>query len=339
MLNLARSLDTRRFAPQLVVLGRTATLAGAVAQHVPVTYANANRIRSALPWLIGHLRALRPSIVISTLAYTNIALLAASPLLPRGTRLVVREANTPDATLKALPRIPGKALYRWLYPRASRVIAQSATIAAQLGEIAPIVTGNISIIPNPVDVTALRQIAHHPRRRPGRGLRLIGAGRLTHQKGFDRLISIAARLPTDSEMTIFGDGPDRTALAAQIEKLGLGARVDLAGFVSDLPAHLAGADALVMPSRWEGLPNVALEALAVGTPVLASPEAALQDIAAAAPYAVRIAASEDEFVDKLCEWPEVVPAGPRASLLPPEYEAASVVRQLETVFTEILNEH
>lgn len=250
----------------------------------------------------------------------------------------MREANTPVATLASLPAlVPGHALYRRLYPRAARIIAQTPAIAEALGTIAPAIREKISILPNPVDIDRLRSFAAG-KRATGPGLRLIGAGRLTYQKGFDRLIKIVAGLPADSQLTIFGDGPDRAALSAQIDDLGLSGRIALAGFVADLPAHLAGADALVMPSRWEGLPNVALEALAVGTPVLASPEAALQGLAACVPEAVRIAASDDDFVAQLEQWSIVAgaPGAPRPPLLPRDYEAAAIVARLQDIFADIL---
>ncbi len=266
MLTLARHLNRARFTPRLLVLGTNDIFAGNVPGDLPVERANASRLRNGLPWLVKRLRALRPDIVVSTLAYTNLALLAIGPLLPGNVRIIVREANTPDATLASLPAyVSGKWLYRWLYPRAARVLAQTDSIAKTLAAIAPGIRGKLSIMQNPVDVARLRQRAEMPRRAQGPGLRLIGAGRLTHQKGFDRLIEIAARLSHESRITIFGEGPDRGALSARIHALGLASRIELAGFTPDLPAHLAGADALVMPSRWEGLPNVALESLAVGT--------------------------------------------------------------------------
>ena len=62
-----------------------------------------------------------------------------------------------------------------------------------------------------------------------------------------------------TELTIYGEGPDRASLEQQIARLGLGDRVSLPGFSSSLSAAIAGADLFVLPSRWEGVPNVVLE--------------------------------------------------------------------------------
>lgn len=94
---------------------------------------------------------------------------------------------------------------------------------------------------------------------------LLCIGRLVPQKGFDMAIeafaSVAPSFPW-ARLQIVGTGPDRDDLVAQAEALGVGDRVDLVGRVEphEVPKLLAQARALVMPSRYEGLPLVALEA-------------------------------------------------------------------------------
>ena len=121
---------------------------------------------------------------------------------------------------------------------------------------------------------------------------------MVRQKGFERLLSTLAELPVAARLTILGEGPDRDALTQQVEGFGLAERVTLPGFVPDAAPYYAGADAFVMPSRWEGMPNAALEALACGTPVIATPESGgLAELAESSPPgAVTIAAAGDAFV-------------------------------------------
>jgi glycosyltransferase involved in cell wall biosynthesis len=103
---------------------------------------------------------------------------------------------------------------------------------------------------------------------------LIGAaGRLSPEKGFDLLVEAAAtvvRSNPDAGFVLFGDGPLRDRLAAQIARRRLQNHFILAGFRDDLDRWLASLDVMVLPSYTEGLPNVVLEAFAAGVPVVAT---------------------------------------------------------------------
>ena len=337
MLTLAAHLDRSRFAPHLLIVGGAATLP--LPDGVPVERGNASRLVSGIPWFVRRLRRLQPAIVVSTLAYTNMALLAAAPLLPRRTRIVVREANMPSATLATLPGwLRRLQPYNRLYPRADRIIAQSQAVADALTEIEPAVCGSIRLLANQVDTERLRGTATPPQRDAGSGLRLVGAGRLTDQKGFDRLIEAAPRLPADSRITIFGEGPDRKRLAERITALGLDDRIRLAGYQANLAPHLAGADALIMPSRWEGLPNVALEALALGTPVFATPECGLAEVADKAEDAIVIAPFDGEFIALIGDMAADASRGDRLqpNLLPVEYNIETVAARFHDLLDDCL---
>ena len=337
MLTLASHLDRSRFAPHLLLVGGASTQP--LPDSVAVDRGNATRLISGIPWFVHRLRRLRPAVVVSTLAYTNLALLAAAPLLPRHTRIVVREANTPSATLAALPGVLRRLKpYKRFYPRAARIIAQTQTVADELTEFAPAVAESIRLLPNQVDTEGLRAAARLPRRDAGAGLRLVGAGRLTDQKGFDRLVEAVPHLPADSRITIFGEGPNRVTLVDRIAALGLEDRICLAGYQADLAPHLAGADALVMPSRWEGLPNVALEALALGTPVFATPECGLAEVADKARDAIQIAPFDADLIARIGS---LVADASRAerlqpNLLPVEYNIETVVTRFQDLLDDCL---
>ena len=99
---------------------------------------------------------------------------------------------------------------------------------------------------------------------------LLTVGRLAVQKDQATLLDALARLKDRRwRLTIVGDGPLRGDLERQAALLGLASRITFAGFVDPLP-HYAAADLFLLPSRWEGFPAVALEALAAGLPVIAT---------------------------------------------------------------------
>ena len=96
-------------------------------------------------------------------------------------------------------------------------------------------------------------------------------GRLVRQKRFDLLIRAFCRGARDGDrLTILGDGPMRASLQRLARELGLADRISLAGYTPDVSGWLALADVLVVASDYEGLPAVAVEALASGVPILAT---------------------------------------------------------------------
>lgn len=187
------------------------------------------------------------------------------------------------------------------------------------------------VLPNPVDSAYLR--TYSPCRDPGPGRRFVAAGRLTRQKGFDRLIDLFASGSACDRLWLFGDGPDRTVLEERARACGAADRIRFAGFQSEPWPSFAGADAMLVPSRWEGLPNVALESLACGTPVIATPESGgIAEVAAAAPPgAVTVAAWGDAFRNAM---EEVVPSPVtrmRPSMLPEHYERDRVLERFRAL--------
>ena len=247
---------------------------GNLPSDVPIRDLARPRLRGALPALIGALRATRPDVILGTMVHVNLALLAVRPLLSGHPRLVLREANMPSRSLAATahPRLI-RAFYRRFMPRADAVLCNSRLMMNEIAQQFGVAPDRLVHLPNPVDIALLRAAAASPQREPGPGVRFVAAGRLVRQKGFDRLIDMTASLPPDVHVTILGEGPDDPALEAQVDRLQLGAQINLAGFSASPWAAVAGADAFLLPSRWEGMPNAALEALALGTPVIATPEA------------------------------------------------------------------
>lgn len=338
MLTLAGSLDPSVFDVRLLVMGGSQAFADRVPSGIAVEIGRAARLRDGLPWLLRQLRSRRPAIAVSVMGYLNLSLLACRPLLPKGMRLVVREANTIAATATALPRwLPGLQIYRTLYPRADAVVCPTAAIQDELLGLGAATPRQSVVIPNPVAADDLRERVARPSRRPGPGLRLVCVGRLTRQKGIDRLVEILPALPPDTHVDVFGTGPEQAAIESRLAALGQSHRMTLRGFSAEVAEWMAGADALLLPSRWEGLPNVVLESLALGTPVITSDEAGVAELEAelspGALRAVPVASGFAAAIGLLVA--HASPDRPRASLLPSRYRKDAVISRWDALLTKL----
>ena len=112
---------------------------------------------------------------------------------------------------------------------------------------------------------------------------MLFVGRLAEQKRVDVLLEAFARLAgrrPDVALRLAGDGPERAALERRAARLGLAGRVEWLGARDDVPALLAEATVLALPSSGEGVPNVALEAMAAGVPVVATDIPGTRDVVA-----------------------------------------------------------
>jgi glycosyltransferase involved in cell wall biosynthesis len=137
-------------------------------------------------------------------------------------------------------------------------------------------TNKIFHIPNPIDIPAITQLSQadfsHPWFQPGEPPVLLALGRLTEQKDFSTLLRAFALLrgSSDARLMIIGDGPQRKDLETLANQLDIASHVQMPGFMPNPYPYLKRAAMLVLSSRWEGMPSVILEALALGVPIVST---------------------------------------------------------------------
>jgi glycosyltransferase involved in cell wall biosynthesis len=223
----------------------------------------------ALPKLASLICTIKPHAVLSTMTGTNLLAVLACMQARIRTRLVLREASSLVNTKSALKR----QAMRWLYRRADRLVAVSAGVAQDLRELG-LADDRIHVIRNPVDVERLRQLAAIglPPALGDNAPYVVSLGRLTEAKDFPTLLRAYAisALRGSHRLIIVGGGEQRTTLENLIRDLGLADRVLLMGAMDNPYRVLADASLHVLSSRWEGYPNVLLEALALGVPVVST---------------------------------------------------------------------
>ena len=231
--------------------------------------------------LAGYLAAARPDLIITGKLADDRAALAARESLG-GDFLVVATVGTPLSVSVAGKRFNPWRVFREIrriradYRRLDGITAVSEAVASDLRGHFGVSDVPLQVLCNPIipdDMQARAAMpCPHPWLAPGAPPVVIAVGGLRKVKDFATLLRAFASLPArnDARLLVLGEGKERNALTSLARQLGIDARVDLHGFVDDPFPYLARARALVLSSRREGLSNVLVEAMALGTPVAAT---------------------------------------------------------------------
>jgi glycosyltransferase involved in cell wall biosynthesis len=167
---------------------------------------------------------------------------------------------------------------RGVVQRADAVAVLSERARSEVEAWAP--RSRVCVVPLPRPVVAARERVGARRALGLPDATVVGiAGRISiRQKGHDLLVGAAAALPVDVHFAVAGEGRDEPALRRLVERHGLTGRFHLLGRVEPVGTFLSAVDVLAIPSRFEGLPLVALEAIAHGLPGAAAAVDGLVDV-------------------------------------------------------------
>lgn len=279
MLNLAGGLLDEGFRIDLLLASAVGPYRQQVPEGIKIIDFAKGRVLTCLPDMIRYLRTNQPQILLSTPFRANLLVLLAKRMAQSQVRVFVREAATLSESLRnCTPWQKWKivTLARIIYPWADGIVAVSAGVANDLQSLLKLDSRQLKVINNPVvnqDLYRMSEdILEHPWFRPGAPPVILGAGRLALQKDFATLIKAFAqvRRQRDCRLLILGEGPERQTLQMLVEELGLRDAVSMPGFIPNPFPYMRRAKLLVLSSRHEGLPNVLIQAMALGTPVVAT---------------------------------------------------------------------
>lgn len=339
IVTLLNHLDRSRVRPRLAVL----TTEGAVYREdlpndIELIDLECSRVRFAVPKLVKLIWSLRPDVVFSTLGHLNLAIGAVRLGLPPEITYLARETTVVTESLDER-RDPAwvRLAYRVFYRGFDKIVCQSEAMRADLVDSFAIPAERLVTIHNPVDIQrvvecAQRSVAHGF----GEGdvTDIVACGRLEHEKGFDIAIkALAAVREPRLRLTVLGEGSLRESLQALAAAEGVGEQVRWVGRQSNPFGYFAGAKAFLHSSRYEGFPNAVLEALACGTPIIATP--ALGDLTRTVKALPGCVIANEASADALARAMRAWLAGPRvrfdgAAAVEP-YCADSIARKYEAV--------
>ena len=213
-----------------------------------------------------------PDIIFSSVMYISTKLLLLQPLFSK-IKFIVRSENNFFTFNKRQ-----QWMIRFLYGRAENIIAQTDEMRAEHIEKAHLPSSKIITIQNPQDYTAISLMAQEPSPfADSSKTYFVASGRFVPQKGFDILVqafALVSQKVKEAELYIIGknSGPNESyyiQICNLISKLNLKEKIHCVGYQKNPYVYVKNADCFVLSSRYEGLPNVLIEALYLGTPAAA----------------------------------------------------------------------
>lgn len=194
--------------------------------------------------------------------------------LLRTRKLVVRESTLIGERFAGWRRVLLRAIYNWCYGPIDMVVCQTPRMREALWRFVPRLRRKaVVVLPNPVDAKRIRSLAVQEAAIALPSEYIVAVGRLVPVKGYDLLLRAFARAMQDGpqlSLVLLGEGAQRPVLEQLARELNIADRVVMPGHISNPSAVVKGARFAVVSSRIEGFPNVVLEMLAVGVPVVAT---------------------------------------------------------------------
>jgi glycosyltransferase involved in cell wall biosynthesis len=364
VLEILKQIDRSRFAPVLCLAHRRGILLNDVPAYVPIEsfwdgfagtlWAKVCHVLKITryvrcQWLAGCLRRHRADVIYDRTYLATLDAATATKLRP--TPRVSAAVADPRVQFEMYARRP-RALWRWVsrraYQSADLVLANSRGLRQQLLDYWQLPADRVRVQPNAFDFDRLDTLAAEPLPVASEGpFRILTVGRIDDDKGHADLLAAVYELvhhrgQQDLLWQIVGTGPDEQRLQQNVADLGLTKQVEFLGVRPNPFPWYRAADLFCLPSRTEGLPNVLIEALACGTPVIAAdcpsgPREILADGRFGRLTSVRDPAALAAAIAEHRASPDTLRAAAAdgSREVRRQYAADTVIRELEELLTQV----
>lgn len=276
MINIATHLNRELFDITLIVLNKQGVYEDILPKDIRIIDLKSERVRYSIFKMIKAINQISPNVIISTLGHLNIALLFIKLFIKNKPKFIIREANTPSkdmAHLKGIKKYLTRYLYSYMYKKSDYIIAQCKYMKEDIEKFFNIKSDKIIPIYNPLDIKVIEKLKTEFNPYDNRFINLVAVGRLSYQKGFDKLIeafSIVKEEINNIHLTILGEGALKIELEEKAKFLDVYNHISFVDFKKNPYPYYYYADMYILSSRWEGFPNTLLEALACNVKVVAT---------------------------------------------------------------------
>jgi glycosyltransferase involved in cell wall biosynthesis len=279
MVRLASGFAEAGYDVEVLTLQPAGNFRDELSPKVTLTKLGPERISGAVLALARYLRKRKPAALLVTEPASNIAVVLAKVVSRSHSRILIREGLFPSVAVRESPHQSTRFAYRLapvLYRRADVIVSIATEMTEDLVRFARLAPGRVITVPvNPVVTPALEEAAAAAPSHAWFDDSLpivLGVGRLDRQKDFATLLDAFEQVRTERacRLLILGDGPLRADLEKQRASSAYASEIALSGFDPNPFASMSRCRAFVLSSRYEGQPNVLIEALACGAPVVAT---------------------------------------------------------------------
>lgn len=280
IVNLANNFDRDKFNVHFCLFKKKGQLVESLKDDITLHDLNSSRVRKGSFKFFLLILSLKPDFLFSNIYHVNLLISVQIKLLKlilKNTKFIARETNIPSIRAKYIRASKkGDLIFKKTINNFDHVIAQSNFMKKDILSTYDIDIEKVSVINNPLDIDIINTNIESPQKpllfSPTNKTHILAIGALQKQKGFDNLLKAVPYMDEKLHLNILGDDrnlEEKQKLKNIIDELNISDRVSFLGFQTNPFKFVKESDLVVLSSRYEGFPNVILEAHACGKFVVA----------------------------------------------------------------------
>ncbi|WP_178985253.1 glycosyltransferase [Winogradskyella helgolandensis] len=329
---IAQNIDSKKFNATLLIVGYSKDASYDI-KNIDLVFLEKSRVKDGLFALYKYIRKHKPDILVSAIGHLNLVVAYMSIFFPK-TKFIAREVTVlslDTAFFKTKKFNPLAFISENRFNYFDKIICQSQDMLDDIKNSYRIKANKMVVINNPItDGFKLKQTQSNSNQ-----IQFITVGRLSKEKGYERILKLLSKLDFPFHYTIIGDGIEKEHIFSLIENYSLKDKITHIEFTKEVSKYLKKSDFFLQGSYFEGFPNCLIESCAVGTPVIAfkAPGGTKEIIENGVNgYLVD---SEDEYLEKLMDSHKFNPIDVRESVFK-KFNKDLIIHEYEDLFINIL---